>query len=389
MLTSKSAALVPPYHINISSFSTFNPKAPSTHFATPTNNITTMETEVATAPSPPPLFKKRAPKSSQIRKRPVTPPLADSDSESGYTSTSSAGGGHRIKRRKASALVTATSKDNSTIPPPADLSATHHSADHTTALATTNDATKSTTWYESAPSTTKKPTQPSNTTTAATNGTLKPVGPVKSASNVRTTTYTDFAPDVCKDYKQTGYCGFGDNCKYLHERSDYKAGWELDKEWEKVGGQKKAIDGRREKGLGKAWKPVGGLGMGKGKSAGTAGGFRSGNGEGEMDEVEEERLLEGIPFVCLICREGYKMPVVTKCGHYFCEACALKRYKKNPACATCAAGTGGVFNGAKGLQRLLERKRERGRRRREKVKAEGGEVSEAEEGEEVEGGGKG
>ena len=31
------------------------------------------------------------------------------------------------------------------------------------------------------------------------------VGPVKSSTNVRTITVTDFASDVCKDYKQTGF----------------------------------------------------------------------------------------------------------------------------------------------------------------------------------------
>lgn len=38
-------------------------------------------------------------------------------------------------------------------------------------------------------------------------------GPVKGPANVRTITITDFQPDVCKDYKETGFCGFGDTCK--------------------------------------------------------------------------------------------------------------------------------------------------------------------------------
>ncbi len=28
-----------------------------------------------------------------------------------------------------------------------------------------------------------------------------------------------------------GYCGFGDSCKFLHDRSDYKHGWQLEREW--------------------------------------------------------------------------------------------------------------------------------------------------------------
>ena len=58
------------------------------------------------------------------------------------------------------------------------------------------------------------------------------IGPIRAAANVRTVTVIDYQPDVCKDYKQTGYCGFGDNCKFLHDRGDYKAGWQLDREWE-------------------------------------------------------------------------------------------------------------------------------------------------------------
>lgn len=39
----------------------------------------------------------------------------------------------------------------------------------------------------------------------------KKIGPMKVPSNVRTITVTDYTPDVCKDYKQTGFCGFGDS----------------------------------------------------------------------------------------------------------------------------------------------------------------------------------
>jgi hypothetical protein len=26
----------------------------------------------------------------------------------------------------------------------------------------------------------------------------------------------------CKDYKETGRCGYGDSCKFMHDRGDYK-----------------------------------------------------------------------------------------------------------------------------------------------------------------------
>ena len=83
------------------------------------------------------------------------------------------------------------------------------------------------------------------------------------------------------------------------------------------------------------------------------------NVKGDADGDDDDKLLESIPFKCIICKDNYKYPIVTKCGHYFCEACALKRYKKDPSCAACGTGTGGVFNVAKKLNRLLERKRER------------------------------
>lgn len=133
----------------------------------------------------------------------------------------------------------------------------------------------------------------------------------------------------CKDYKQTGFCGFGDTCKFLHAREDYKQGWELDRDWEIKG------------------KPSGAKKVNN-KLTGAA--------DGESDSDSE---LEGIPFACVICKKEYKMPIVTKCGHYFCESCALGRYRKNPSCAICGAGTNGIFNAAKGLQKKLDRKRER------------------------------
>ncbi len=38
--------------------------------------------------------------------------------------------------------------------------------------------------------------------------------------------------------------------------------------------------------------------------------------------------------------------IVTKCSHYFCSACAIKRFAKTPKCAACGVPTGGIFNRA-------------------------------------------
>ena len=34
-------------------------------------------------------------------------------------------------------------------------------------------------------------------------------GPLQAPSFLRSTVRWDYQPDICKDYKETGYCGFG------------------------------------------------------------------------------------------------------------------------------------------------------------------------------------
>jgi RING finger protein 113A len=41
----------------------------------------------------------------------------------------------------------------------------------------------------------------------------------------------DRNPMRCKDYFESGYCAFGNSCIFIHDRSDYKSGAELDSEW--------------------------------------------------------------------------------------------------------------------------------------------------------------
>jgi RING finger protein 113A len=325
-------------------------------------------------------FKKRNVKSkSTIRKRPATPPpdaASDSPSDSGFSSFEDDDGQRQVKRRRKNAgTVAASSADNSK---PRHTPVEHAPAAPIAVVAPTNkdDATKTSNWFdEEEEAGTQAAGKPRKNTHAdalnrtdapASDGTYKgvanyqsfiqknpdrtaqqQVGPVKSSTNVRTITVTDFAPDVCKDYKQTGFCGFGDNCKYLHAREDYKQGWQLDRDWE----------------ISTKGKTPGG------KTVASAN--RDAPGATTADE-EDEKLLESIPFACIICKGPYKNPIVTKCGHYFCEACALKRYRKDPSCAACGAGTGGVFNVAKKLNRLLDKKRERERLKKEKASEAGG-----------------
>ncbi|KAI9036500.1 U2-type spliceosomal complex subunit CWC24 [Aspergillus affinis] len=313
-------------------------------------------------------FKKRSAKAkSNFRKKPATPPPA-SDSDSGFTSSDD-DEGRRIKRRRKTAAVTASSATNAPRrDAPQDEQAT---AAAPAPLASTNDATKQSNWYDeglgekSLLGTTRA--RPATDASSSADGKYKGAanyqsfiqknpdapskkfGPMKAPTNVRTITFTDYMPNVCKDYKLTGYCGFGDGCIYLHAREDYKQGWELDRDWE-VNTKGKTLSGKVTS-------------------------QRSGGNESKDDEDDEEELLENIPFACIICKKPYQNPIITKCGHYFCESCALQQYRKNPSCAACGAGTGGVFNTAKKLNHLLEKKRERARKRREQAIAEGEEVS--------------
>jgi RING finger protein 113A len=144
------------------------------------------------------------------------------------------------------------------------------------------------------------------------------VGPQKpTAANVRMISMFDYQPDICKDYKETGYCGYGDTCKFMHDRGDYKSGWQIDKEWD----AKQAL--LRQKAL------------------------SGGGDDDDSDDGEDDADIAGLPFACLICRRDFVQPVVTPCKHYFCEQCAMEHYRsKSTKCFVCKVSTNGIFNTA-------------------------------------------
>lgn len=100
-------------------------------------------------------------------------------------------------------------------------------------------------------------------------------GPIRAPAHLRATVRWDYQPDICKDFKETGYCGFGDSCKFLHDRSDYKAGWQLEMDHE---AQKR--------------------------------GDCESDGDDTKYEIHSDE--ETLPFRCYICRESFVNPVVTK-----------------------------------------------------------------------------
>ncbi|KAI8950120.1 hypothetical protein F4801DRAFT_362552 [Xylaria longipes] len=332
--------------------------------------------EAVTAPvAPVAIFKKRGAKGkTNFRKRPATPPPANDSDSDDYTSSEDEAG-QRVKRRKKNTAVVTASSKNNTSSTPNEHSAVVFEPDRSVLIISTNDATKHNNWHEEDANLlgkTRPLPKPSTAGENTADGTYKGlakqatfiqknpnapdrrVGPIKAATNIRTVTTMDFAPDVCKDYKQTGFCGFGDNCKFLHAREDYKQGWQLDREWENVTKGKKNIGGKV---------------------------VASANRDAKGDDADDpdEALLEKIPFACIICKGPYKEPIITRCGHYFCLPCALQRYRKDPSCAACSSGTNGVFNTAKTLNRLLEKKKARQERKRQAAIEAGEEVPEEEE----------
>ncbi|TGZ85014.1 hypothetical protein EX30DRAFT_337441 [Ascodesmis nigricans] len=325
--------------------------------------------ESAAAPAagdaPPVTFFKRSSKAKpKFRKRAATPPSASSSSDS---DSDTPDGPRAIKKRKTGSAITASSASSQLAASNApEIAPIHTNTSSTITSSAADEATKRSDWYDADKHSKESSThradadligKPDAAAVAALAESGKyagaaaygnfiarnpdrekqgPKGPLRASANVRTITITDYAPDVCKDYKLTGFCGFGDTCKFLHAREDYAAGWKLDREWEinqKTGG-----------------KPI----------------------PQNLAETEEDKELKDIPFKCVICKGDYKDPIVTKCNHYFCEMCAIKRYKKNPSCKICGKRTDGVFNVAKNLRAKLERKKEREeeiQRRKEEIEA--------------------
>ncbi|KAA8493742.1 Pre-mRNA-splicing factor CWC24 [Porphyridium purpureum] len=111
--------------------------------------------------------------------------------------------------------------------------------------------------------------------------------PQRSSLHIRNTVTFDFQPHVCKDYKETGYCTFGDACKFAHIRGDASAPLRVAKKSDP-------------------------------KASESSG--------------------------CCICQKEPREPVQTVCLHTFCEGCALARFDSDSTCATCSAETYGIFN---------------------------------------------
>ena len=150
-------------------------------------------------------------------------------------------------------------------------------------------------------------------------------GPLKASSFVRTTCRFDYQPDICKDYKDTGFCGYGDTCIYLHDRGDTMTGWQLEQQWEE---KKKKEQLQKEKEMNQFI-----------------------NGQTTQDETEEpnNNINNDVPFACFLCRDHFTNPIVTTCHHYFCESCILSHFQQQQQqqtkkCPICSKDTHGILN---------------------------------------------
>lgn len=84
------------------------------------------------------------------------------------------------------------------------------------------------------------------------------------------------------------------------------------------------------------------------------------NPKQQAGDVSDSDSDEDVPFACLICRKHFTDPIVTKCGHFFCSVCAIKRFAKTPKCLACGAPTGGMFNRAGRIIEKMNKKKKKG-----------------------------
>lgn len=166
------------------------------------------------------------------------------------------------------------------------------------------------------------------------------VGPSKSLAGIKSTTRFDYQMDICKDYKESGYCGFGDSCKFLHDRSDYKSGWQVDAEFMR---EQRIIEKQRldqfEKRAEKKRRRLQRL-QEDGET--KEGGSSSSSGDESTDSESDDSIAKSCQVCQLVWAECTSAPCESVCGHHFCEKCFLST--SAVTCRVCGKPTQGIFN---------------------------------------------
>jgi RING finger protein 113A len=135
----------------------------------------------------------------------------------------------------------------------------------------------------------------------------------------------------------------------LHDRGDYKTGWQIDLDWDKQ---------QREK-----------------KKQMEIDAFVLANQGDEVVVVDDEdQAADSLD--CPVCGCEFKDPVQPACGHVVCEACALK---KPGVCRVCGEKTDGVFAASRDVRKRIKEKRVEERAREAEIKARIGNPLEEEE----------
>ncbi|SOV83279.1 zinc finger protein, putative [Plasmodium sp. gorilla clade G3] len=211
-------------------------------------------------------------------------------------------------------------------------------------------------------------------------------GPVRSSgSNVRVTLRIDYEPCICKDYKETGYCGFGDTCIYLHDRSDYKSGWKIEQEYEQKRKRDEALRKEKmekwnEKMLKKLKEKEERLNNHnnnlndndinhninydqysdeneKDSNQSNLSSCSHNENNSDTNSVDSDTSL---PFACIKCKKKWKVemnPSVTECMHYFCEKCFIDMFQKNKKCFKCGLQLNGIMNTAQNIIDILNKRK--------------------------------
>ena len=130
------------------------------------------------------------------------------------------------------------------------------------------------------------------------------LGQVKASEDIKSSCRFDYAYGLCKDWREAGYCGYGDNCIFVHDRSEFKTSKQLEKEWEE-----------------------------------------------QLNQKNTPQPQPKSTSVCGICQKEPSSPVLTRCHHLFCYHCALNNYSKSNKCYTCSKDTSGIFNEIKTSKR--------------------------------------
>lgn len=110
----------------------------------------------------------------------------------------------------------------------------------------------------------------------------------------------DYQMNICKDFQKTGFCRYGDECKFVHERDSYDTTNKF---------------------------------MPNYKATSTKILNRSKNSSNK--EIAQEDALK-----CVLCTNNPSSPMRIKCGHLCCEACFLKGCSQNAECSLCHLSIG-------------------------------------------------